>query len=318
MLTSAFLRERYGKVFVTTFPDGLRVPWKPLSLSEHTYYHQLIASQRLPSFVVENEIFKKQVVDKSVFKDANLKAGVVSTVAACILSFSGPSDPQGVQSSLDFAREKIQSSMLHEFVSVICMAFPAYTPDDIYNMEYSIFMDRLALAENKLLATGVLSEPISVTDDSVKKAPKKTSPVSPEKLKEIYESRQFSNTEKRAISSVVSPPDSSNQQTIIDKKEMAELTMSLTGQERQNLQIAGHEFIKNVANDVYAPYIEQMKKGEKVRIMTPEERISEMEKREKKSKELYEKKKKDIQQAIKKLENRKHDRVLKFRKKRGV
>lgn len=163
------VREEYGGVYVTRFPDGLLVPWKPLSVGDyikytHDHNRHFILSSRL-----EDEIFRKCVVDDSLVRQLPfLKAGVITTVVLNIWQYSGPSDISSFNHDLDVARAILNADgtrAIHDLVQVITLAFP-YKPEEVYEMEYETFLLRLAQSEKKLLELGAIKEPISMKDTS--------------------------------------------------------------------------------------------------------------------------------------------------------
>ena len=160
----AEVRRKYGGVYITAFPDGLLVPWKPLSIGEFLYYDQQITRCLICPAELENEVFIKCVQDKELIeKIDSLKAGVITTTVQNIWEYSGPDTPGKLQSDFEEARALLQgtrSSLMHQCVSMIATAFN-YTPDEIYKMEYETFMLRLAQAEYKMLTFNAIQEPFS-------------------------------------------------------------------------------------------------------------------------------------------------------------
>ena len=90
----AEIRRSYGDVYITVFPDGLTVPWKPLSVGDFMRYDQQFIRMLVPTGCLENEIFALAVQDRFLIDQIdNLPAGVVTVVANHIWQFSGPFTP---------------------------------------------------------------------------------------------------------------------------------------------------------------------------------------------------------------------------------
>lgn len=187
--TLAGLRDRYGPFYIIRFPD-IDIPWKLLSIGDFLRYDSDSTLGAVPQYILQEEIFKKSVLDNSVLNNPKLLAGVVPVVATTVMSASGPQGIEQFNEDLDFARHVTQNIPIHTLVVLICRAFPAYKPEDVYNMEYPDFMLRLAQAESSLLEAGVLEEPIKLysKEELAKKVGKKR--VDPQKLKEAWEAQK--------------------------------------------------------------------------------------------------------------------------------
>jgi len=161
------LRKLYGsRAFLTVFPNGIIIPWKPLTIQEYLGYVEDLQRQIYLPGPLENEIFSKCVLDDDYIRRINLlQAGIISTVVQNIVDYSGPSTVNPIEQSLNIARSRLladQTNILHELVQLITMAFP-YKPEEVYDMSYEILMLRAAQAEAKLLRAGVIDKPISLT-----------------------------------------------------------------------------------------------------------------------------------------------------------
>jgi hypothetical protein len=312
------LRERYGSVYVLTLPDGKRIPYKLLSVGDFLKYERLFKTGQYPSACLENEIFTRCVVDKILVDHMDqLKAGIVTSVATSILSRSGPSSIDHLNYSLDINREAA-SFAIHEMVSVVCQAFPAYKPDDLYEMEYDVFMLRLAQAERHLMRLGVLREPLSITPPGMEGQPQRPK-VNADELFREWEDQQ------RATGGYL-PPESKQQaeNTIISKTEMNKPGVFTSGGAWDALEKPPEErqaeMVKATAS-IYNDYLEQMKAGQKVKVPSMEDRRAAALARAKANEEAY-----NVAQAIKKkkldaelkeaLAKRDEARAAKRRKKR--
>jgi hypothetical protein len=328
-------RELYGRVYTTTLPDGVVFPWKPLSVGEVVKYTRLFNEGRIPHFVLENEIFRKSVLDKQKVKNlGELKAGTVSIVARSILAGSDVPDLETFNSKLDKSRIALSNEVLHNFVMIICMMFPAYKPEDVYAMDFDTFIERLALAERLQFEKGMREEPIYLRIEGTeeKEEEKKVPKTNPRDLKKKFEEQRGKTTSaeevlrahktepnrtKHKTSDTVNKSYSSGQNVIITQADTKEHIFSLNGQERQDFDIASAKEMQKMS-EIYKPYIDQMKRGEKVKIMTDEERVALHEQRTKENQIKLVEKTKQLREHYKQIESIKPDRTFRFKKKQGV
>lgn len=275
-----FTRKAYGDSFATKFLDGTIVPWKLLSTKDYMYYNDLLAANVYPLAFVEDEIFCKCVLDQSLVKNIDiLKAGIVSHVAQAILQYSGPYSPSDIEQALELKRHEA-SNILHDIVIWICQAFPGYVPDDLYMLSYHDLMLRFAQAEIKLLRAGIITEPFSFYKQGEEKQqkPKKATarlnqtPIEKSKPPKKNMAKQFEEQQQ--------------DQTIITKADIIESQMGMSG---HDLDIVAHQKAAEDTAALYPEYIEQMKRGEKIRIPSVEERKAAAEARAKVNKAKYDK-----------------------------
>lgn len=192
MDTEALYRRYGGSVYITRLPDGLVVPWKPLSVEKYIEYTFRQLNGLIATAELENRVFIECVQDKTIIQQIDyLKAGTVSVVARNIWEHSGPETVETFQLDMSNAREFVSSPVansIHELVKLITMAYP-YKPEEIYDMDYKTLMIRVAMAEAKLLALGVIASPINIGNVEEKKAaPKrKRETLDAKKLWEIQE-----------------------------------------------------------------------------------------------------------------------------------
>ena len=158
-------RKLYGNVFVTIFPDNFTVPWHLLSLEKYLQFNRDYQRQLIPAVLIENEIFELCVVDDAIKRQLPfLNAGIITTVSLNIWHYSGPLKVSDFNRDFNIARNILSdkgTQALHDLVTIITMAFP-YKPEEIYAMQYDIFLLRLAQAEKKLLQLNIISEPIEM------------------------------------------------------------------------------------------------------------------------------------------------------------
>lgn len=187
-------RKQYGNNWITIFPDGLEIPWRQLTLQEFLDYSDLISSGRYTEIEVEDEIFTLCVLD-TIFSDNIdiLTSGTVATVVGHILQASGPATITNINEDLDWARRHTDDFM-SQAATLICSVYPAYKPEELFNMKYSDFMKRLAMAERRLLELGILSEPLqALSPEQAAAPPPQQQPLekpSDRKRREYLEQRQ--------------------------------------------------------------------------------------------------------------------------------
>lgn len=262
-------RERYGDVYVLILPSGQKIPCQPLSVGDYLKYDSLFREGRIPSSYLENEIFQKCVLDKSFTGQINhLRAGIVTTVASLVMQISAPTDLAGIDQALAISRHKANAT-LHDLVAYVCQAFPAYKPEDLYDMPFDTFMLRVGMAERKLLNTGITHEPLSLIDYSKQKqGPAKSRIKQP----------QQQDPRKPPMPP---PPDANlakmweesrtTNKTIIRTADIVEHHAAYTGHEKEDRILNEHKMVEETAS-LYPEYMEQIKAGQKVSIKSPEER----------------------------------------------
>jgi hypothetical protein len=281
-------RERYGQVFILELPDGLVVPFTLLSLSDFFKYKNSIANGIIAKSIIEDEIFikcvKDQVLVDNLYKQ---KAGTPTVVADTILQYSSPSSLDELDYFLNYNREAT-NDVLYQMVNMICMAYSGYTPDDILSKNIHDMMFTFSLAERKLLETGVIAEPFDFTGDSPQNRrppPKKKPKVDLSKLKQEYEKQE---EPKEWNLRKLREANQENNETIIEDE-----TPTFNDKDEEgNTLIHGYELVHNLDNDsttdspeekqmlddakrLYKDYFVNRKKGEKIKIKTEDERISE-------------------------------------------
>jgi hypothetical protein len=283
-----YLRREYGDVFVTQLPTGQSIPWRPLTIGEYLEYNRILRTEQYPPAYIENEIFIKCVLDGAFVQSIDkLKAGIVSTVASCIMSFSGPQSVDDLNQNLDIARHLIDDAT-HELVSLICQAFPAYKPEDVYAMDQKTLMIRAAQAERKMLTLGLIDEPIIFEPkEQIQEQEEENSEKQQKRLEdnqqmlekyyqqqgiEVPTSMKKSKKKiKERITDHPKPPPIPDMQhgehTIITKSDMMEHEAVMTGHEQDIVH-------KTKATDetaqFYTKYLDQLKNGEQLKIQTPE------------------------------------------------
>jgi len=320
MLELALLRQIYGSVYATVLPDGRYIPWKPLPLKDYLELEALRAVGTYTQSQLEDEVFRKCVLDELIVDRMDkLKAGTVSAVAATIFANSGPQSVDELGYIFNANRNLVQG-VIHQMVSMICQAFPAYTPDDVYNMDYETMMQRAALAEEKLLRMGILNERIVFEQQGVPEEQQQQQQVK-QKIdsKELFE-RYNKQQEPRPSKPVIQPPPSGLKQTVISTADMVEADAAYTGHERSDKILRETKMVDETAT-IYDDYLKQMRDGKKVVIPPHEERLRAAKARAEENKKKYEESLKqraqvDANERAKLLEVREKARARKARKRR--
>ena len=275
------LRRIHGNVFISELANDQKIPWRPLSIDEYLKYDKLLRSGVYPQAYVEDEIFIKCVLSQAYTENIDvLRAGIVQQVALDILACSGPNTIQELDQLLNIYRQEA-NQVIHELVSIVCQAFPAYKPEDVYAMDYGTLMFRVAQAEEKLLRTGLISEPLSFVSpeyESIREQPQQNNIKKPKEDLKTQWSIQESNKIKQFAPPV---PERSEQRTVIKAADIVEHQSAMSGHDKD---VAHHNKAAQETASIYAGYLEQLKDGKPLRIMTPEERVQAVEKRQEETK----------------------------------
>lgn len=291
------LREKYGRVFTTSIDDDTVISWKPLSVEEFIKYDFDYKRGTVPNVVLENEIFRKCVIDETYLRQMPyLKAGIISTVVRNIWTFSGPQKLEELEEDLNFSRQLIlnpATKILYDFVRLITVAFP-YKPDELLAMSYENLMKLVVLAESKLLENGYLKEPLAIQVEGQveEKVPEKKRKISDEVMNEIIQNNRKNKNligesakdlfDKQNINSSVpkekkTPPSQSktrqspileygNKHGINFKEEKTKIeltdTGALTGHDKLDLPIIRDKLIKD-AQVIYKDVLDALEEKRK-------------------------------------------------------
>jgi hypothetical protein len=279
--TISGLRELHGSCHVTELSDGKIVPWNPLPLKDYIKYKQDFERELIVQSVLENEIFCQCVIDTFLVKNINKqKAGTISSVVRDIMEVSAAKNINEFNYHLMAARQRITENVYHEMAILICAAFPAYTPDDIYNLKYDDLIIRLAQAERHLLKIGYLTEPLQLSNGEQEETqPQKQVPVA---LKEAFEQQELERQanqgvpkSKQRIKEDITPQGKDkfkNGKLIISKEELR--VKSFQGADLEDAPFLEQKMLEDAAS-IYSNYMEDVKAGKEVIIKTPEERLQE-------------------------------------------
>lgn len=163
------VRRQYGGTYASVIDNEI-IPWKLLSLKDYIQYQADISRGLYPLASIEDEIFCKCVLDKILVNQIDhLKAGIITLVAQHIWQYSGPIGVDSLNNKLNLARDEYHNgpfSIIHQLTRIITLAFP-YKPEEIYEMDYETFVERLIQAEDKLLQAGLIKESIVIESSDI-------------------------------------------------------------------------------------------------------------------------------------------------------
>lgn len=274
------LREKHGSVFATQLPDGRVVPWKPLSVGEFLEFDATFRRGVYSSAYLEHEIFDKCVLDEylKTNKDEQ-KAGTISLIVSHIMMVSGPSSLEEIGNMLALKRLEA-SGIIYQLAGVIIQAFPGYTMEDILSMDYQTLMLRVAQAEDKLVRTGMLQEPLTLERNQPTASPG-IRPDTSKMLQNYYEQQGIQD-------GPVPPPAPlrSTGQTVITAGDVNEHASLLTGHAMTDRIVVEHQMVQETAS-IYTDYLEQIRKGEKVTPKTHQQRVAEAKQRMQANKKAF-------------------------------
>lgn len=311
-----YLRKEHGDVFATRLPTGQTIPWRPLTTGEYLKYTAMFRNDQYPRAFIEDEVFTLCVLDGALVRSiGKLKAGIVSTVVSSIMVFSGPQSLEDLNTGLHIARQQMHDAM-HDLVSMICMAFPAYKPEEVYTMDYRNLMLRAAQAEKKLIQTGFIDEPIffeprEATIEQkrqIDEQQQKRREANQDMLNKYYEQegihvpdslkRARKEASRELITDHPAPPpvpEHTGETTVISKSDIMEHESFMSGHEQD---IVNKVQVTKDTAQFYTGYLDELKEGGTLRIKTPEERKAAAEARmEANRQKLIERRKKALEDA---------------------
>lgn len=150
----------------------------PVKVATHLYSLLSLSDTEEQRYLIYNFIFKKYVLDKyDATENGNLPAGIISSIAGLILSFSGFS-PNGISETieyLDIYRSTLDNSDVF-MKRVICSVFPSYNFKKLEKLSFQEILFIFANAEKCQLERKEIEKPYKFSkrkdfsiDDMVKK-----------------------------------------------------------------------------------------------------------------------------------------------------
>jgi len=287
--------------YVSVLADDKEVPWNPLSIGDFLKF--TYETDELPD-EIDDQVFKKCVTDPYYTSNLdNQLAGTIPSTVNSILKASVPQTEDEFNYLLGRYRQQINTVNLEQLVLLICRAFPAYKPEEVYEMDIYTFCKRVVQSETKLMEMGMLKYPIiigmtpeefekqqkaSIAQEKMKKRKLRSENLSAEPKKDIKEF--FNEYVKNKPTSV---PDTNPEKFVVTNQEVSELNAALTGGEKNDIDFLKEKMLKETL-PIYKDYLEKMKHGKITSdtIKTPEQRIEEANKRAIENEKLYNQEKK--------------------------
>lgn len=275
------IKKKYGSnTHITIISDNIIIPWKLLPIFDYIQYSKEIQEGRFPLSIFEDEIFSKCVLDQSIVRQLPyLKAGIVSTVVENIWNASCSNTVDGLNNSLEEARKesRLIAPAIHELVSTILLAFPAYRPEEVYGMDFNTLIKRAIDAEVKLLHSNVIQEPISFEplnqEESVSQpkvdpkelwekqhrpSPKKEKP-SRRGIDNLFRDLHKKEKEPKKRKSNIIEAIDKGLPPVVDEKETKNAVFHGSGHDIIDRDIHTHNMIEE-AKVIYADVLEELKK----------------------------------------------------------
>ena len=135
-------------LYVTDFPQGISVIWKPLTLKDHKRFQALVQRGFLTEDEAKIEAFKICVIENNSI--TAYRAGIVLTVGALIFLVSGFDSLENFIQQVDEAKSTYGQSAIDIVYNVILLAFPSYTYHDVDKLTKQELLKLFALADSKL------------------------------------------------------------------------------------------------------------------------------------------------------------------------
>jgi hypothetical protein len=161
------LKKKHRRVFYINL-NGINVVFKLPSWKDYKAYTLLLQRGSVPYVYLYDAIFKEIVLDPLLLNHMyQLPAGIVDSVVNVAMYFAGnplmtDNDLVRVNEEIDTIREAVHNNIYEQFISLICRAFPAYTPHDIEEFDWPEILRLLLLAERILMDERRIQEAINV------------------------------------------------------------------------------------------------------------------------------------------------------------
>lgn len=142
------LKEKRS-LYIYDSPDG-RILFSILPLEEYEIIKRV--AEEFPALIpdLEEDIWSKCVIEQSFGgTEADLNAGIITTLAQLVMRLSCPQDIISIESDLELARKSLDN-VVKQLILKVCEAFPAYTPDEVEQMEWNDLINKVAQAEKIL------------------------------------------------------------------------------------------------------------------------------------------------------------------------
>ena len=185
------LKQEFKHVYAVETEGGI-FALRPLTWNEYKLTRDKIQADLLPEVSIVNTAL---VWPEKIPDDA--PAGIIPTLALAVLTISGFDNVEAIEASFIHAEHQINTDPEHYMVMIICKAFPAYKPEELYDLQFLDLIIRFKQAQRMLGLTASPEEnprrerreragpPIQEIDESVMKfgvdeefIPQPVSPVS--------------------------------------------------------------------------------------------------------------------------------------------
>lgn len=138
------LKQEHGHIYAVQTAGGIYAV-RALNWREFRHAQQLAQSEVLP----ESDIALMGLVWPEEIPD-DAPAGVFHTLSLVIFNVSGFENPVSLDAALAWADSELDIDVEHTLIMTICKAFPAYKPEDLYELPFLDLMIRFKQAERML------------------------------------------------------------------------------------------------------------------------------------------------------------------------
>ena len=146
------LKREHNHVYAIGTEGGI-FALRPLTWNEYKFIKEKVAVELLPeALIVETTL----VWPDAIPEDA--PAGVIPTLALAALTISGFGNSDAIEAAFAYAEYQIETDPEHFMIMIICKAFPAYKPEELYDLQFLDLVIRFKQAQNML---GLNQEPAS-------------------------------------------------------------------------------------------------------------------------------------------------------------
>jgi len=139
------LKREHPHIYAVKTSGGI-FAIRPFTWSEFKFTKERVEREVLPEVDIVNSVLLWP--DEGIPDEA--PCGVINTLALAAMNVSGFENHLALGSALAHAEYDIQSNPDHQMVMVICKAFPAYKPEDLYELTFLDLITRFKMAEQML------------------------------------------------------------------------------------------------------------------------------------------------------------------------
>jgi len=160
------LKQQHGHIYAVKTSGGIFAV-RALNWKEFRTAREKVEREVLP----EVEVAKMGLLwPEEIPEDA--PAGVFHTLCLVIMNVSGFDNPATLDYGLAWAEQELEADVEHTLIMTICKAFPAYKPEDLYEMDFLDLMIRFKQAE-MMLGMGP-SQVVDPGQPQQRRAPRRT------------------------------------------------------------------------------------------------------------------------------------------------